>query len=349
MLRHYQISSIASNIFQNIEAPPTNQTRKSIGKLERASESFLSESNVQTVFLPGGRTLQAHEMAKTNPVTDLGLAVWQAPIEFYGKVVNESNNALSGANIKFHWVETPTEEGNRTTNKESDVNGLFSLQGQLGPQLSVSISKDGYYAPHRGLWGFTYALGPDIYTPVREKPIIFTLRKKGNGVPLVTSKNGITPTVGVRVPRDNSPVKIDFFQKKATPNGQLEISQNKPMMKDATEWSFRLRIVDGGFVENQDDYEFEAPETNYRPIIEYHFKKGETNWTSHFDGKYYIAFGQPRKYGWIHFESSLSQETVFITYAINPTGSRNLEPIEDQPLRPQLPPGVTEVIPNVDK
>lgn len=42
--------------------------------------------------------------------------------------------------------------------------------------------------------------------------------------------------------------------------------------------------------------------------------------------QFYITFGQPRRYGWLRIESNLAQETVFLTYAINPTGSRNLEP-----------------------
>ena len=39
-----------------------------------------------------------------------------------------------------------------------------------------------------------------------------------------------------------------------------------------------------------------------------------------------IVFGESRKYGWLRIESNLAQETVFLTYAINPSGSQNLEP-----------------------
>jgi len=106
----------------------------------------------------------------------------------------------------------------------------------------------------------------------------------------------------------------------------LEVSQNKPPWSEASEWSFRLSLPDGGLVEDESEFLFEAPETNFEPTVEAHFIKGTTNWTTHFVGKYYIAFGQPRRYGWLRIESDLSQETIFLTYAINPSGSRNLEP-----------------------
>ena len=67
--------------------------------------------------------------------------------------------------------------------------------------------------------------------------------------------------VWARVPKDNTPVRIDFFQKQASPTGQLEITQNKPPWQGATNWSFSLSIPDGGLVENQDEFQFEAPET----------------------------------------------------------------------------------------
>lgn len=81
-------------------------------------------------------------------------------------------------------------------------------------------------------------------------------------------------------------------------------------------------------MENADEFQFEAPESNYLPTVECSFTKGTTNWTMQASKQFYIAFGQPRKYGWLRIESNLAQETVFLTYAINPDGSRNLEPKE---------------------
>ena len=132
--------------------------------------------------------------------------------------------------------------------------------------------------------------------------------------------------VDVRVPKDNTPVRVDLLQKQASATGQLEIKQAKPPWQGATNWSFSLSIPDGGLIENQDEFQFQAPEAGYQPTVEYDFAKGETNWTTQVSKQFYIVFGQPHKYGWLRIESNIAQETIFLTYTINPTGSQNLEP-----------------------
>jgi hypothetical protein len=252
------------------------------------------------------------------------MADWQKPIEFYGQVVDENTNPVEGATIQFRWSGFSDKVSTSTT--ESDVGGLFSLHGKNGRSLDVSVSKAGYYNSRKDKTGFLYSLGPDIYSPDPQNPVVFNLHKKGQGVELITSENGMQSDVSVRIPKDNTTVRVDFFQKQASATGQLQIRQNKPPWQGATNWSFNLSISDGGLVENQDEFQFAAPESGYQPTVEYDFTKGETNWTTHAIKQFYITFGQPREYGWLRIESDIAQETIFLTYAINPTGSRNLEP-----------------------
>jgi hypothetical protein len=278
-----------------------------------------------TMSAPNDSKLPPHVSQTTlEEIQRQALADWQRRIEFYGKVVDEKTNPVADANITLGWSETPSKEGELTASTKSDGEGLFSLHDKRGPSLDIWVVKEGYYASHHGQWGFSYSHGD--FSPDPVNPVIFLLRKKGRGTELITSENGMRPNVWVRVSKDNTPVRIDFFQKQASATGQLEISQDKPPWQHATNWSFQLSIPDGGFVENQDEFQFEAPDTNYQTTIEYHFAKGETNWTTQVTKQFYIAFGQPRRYGWLRFESNLAQETVFLTYAINPDGSRNLEP-----------------------
>src|SRR5690242_12095939 len=113
----------------------------------------------------------------------------------------------------------------------------------------------------------------------------------------------------------------------------MEISAIKPPHEDnrePKEWSFRISIPDGGFVQHNEEFPFEAPESGYQPTIEFRFKPGETNWTDRFTGQYYIAFGQPRKYGRIVIATQIYRG-FSLSYAINPDGSRDLEPKEKQP------------------
>ena len=291
-------------------------------------KNVLNNSNQSNAIAPAIPQHGPTSRPITNSFFEQITPQWQVPIEFYGRVVDQSNNPVVGANIQFSWTETPMEvleEGpGETKTTESDIEGLFALHGARGPNLDVRVSKQGYYTSRKDTWGFSYDRGR--FSPDPLNPVVFHLRKKGDGAELITSENGMKPDVWVRVPTDNSTVKVDFSQKQATATGQLEIRQNKPPWRTATNWSFSLSIPGGGLIENQDEFQFEAPEGNYQSTVESVFMKSDTNWITHVTKQFYIVFGQPRKYGWLRFESDLAQETVFITYAINPDGSRNLEP-----------------------
>ncbi len=314
---------------RSVETQPTEALANRPSQAERPQivEHHQATNVPNILVLPPSASPLAQAVAKTNPIAAQLLAAWQGEIEFYGKVVDENSNAITGAQVSFHWVEMPDATGNKTANTQSDAEGLFALHNQRGLDLGVSISKEGYYSSRRDNDSFRYgSIGGGKFSPDPQNPVIFHLRKKGQGVELVTSANGMRSDVWVRIPKDNTSVRVDFFQKQASPTGQLEISQNKPPFQGATNWSFSLSIPDGGLIENQDELQFEAPETGYQPSVEYDFTKGETNWTTQVTKQFYITFGQPRKYGWLRIESNLAQETIFLTYAINPSGSQNLEP-----------------------
>jgi hypothetical protein len=294
----------------------TSRIANTSSNIPKSSEASLPREKAKVLATPKGSNALQQEMLKD----------WQRPIDFYGKVVDEATNPIEGANIIFGWSEFPADEGARKTTTTSDAQGLFSLHDQQGPSLDVWVSKPGYVSSHNGQWGFIYAHGAIKYVPDPLNPVIFVLHKKGEGTQLITSQNGMRSDVWVRVPPDETPVAVDLLQKQASANGQLLISQFKPPFREATNWSFSLRIPNGGLIESDDEFQFEAPESNYQTTLEFNFNKGETNWATQVTKQFYIAFGEPRKYGWLRIQSNLGQETVFLTYAINPSGSRNLEP-----------------------
>ncbi len=175
---------------------------------------------------------------------------------------------------------------------------------------------------------FNYAVGPDILSPDPQNPVIFHLHKKGQGVELVTSANGMQPSLAVLVPINGDSVSVDLLDKKAGTTGDVTLSQIKPdrNWQQATNWSFHMNIPNGGFVGENDAFPFTAPETGYQPTVDLNFVKGEPDWVTQITKTYYIAFGQPQKYGWLRVEANIAQRTVFLTYVINLDGSRNLEP-----------------------
>src|SRR5437867_4251098 len=69
---------------------------------------------------------------------------WKQPINFYGKVVDESNQPVGGATVNFGWNDL-SEQGRSTGQATSDAAGLFSLVNHSGKRLIVAVKKEGYY------------------------------------------------------------------------------------------------------------------------------------------------------------------------------------------------------------
>jgi len=304
-----------TNAAPNVTSPAVHVSEQS--RTERTDVSATSEPS-KGIPAPASSNSSSENYQRL-------LEEWQAPIDFYGKVVDENGEAIAGASIQFSWSETPSDDGQRATATESDSQGRFSLRDKRGASLEISVGKEGYYTSKRNNRSFSYALS-GRFSPDPLNPIIYHLRKKHFGAQLIVSSYGDRPNFPVRVSKNGEPTRVDLLQRKIDPNGQLEIRQNKPPLKEVTEWSLIVSIPRGGLVENEDDFPFNAPDTNYHATVEYHFTRSDSNWATQLTKQYYIAVGQPPQYGWLRIESNLAQETVFLTYAINPDGSRNLEP-----------------------
>lgn len=256
---------------------------------------------------------------------------WKQPINFYGKVVDENGAPVPNASINFTWNDL-SPQGTSHADTTSDENGLFSLTNRQGKRLSVTASKPGYYSGGDArAASFEYANPADgLFTPDAASPVVFHLRKKGPGADLVTSQSGVKNYLGVPSPSDGTPVMVELLERKSGGQaGQLVISKTTPpydKWKEATEWSFRMEIPDGGFMEENNEFPFEAPESGYQPAVQFNFQQGQTNWTVMLQKDYYIKFGSPPRYGRLHLETLIEMQGARLTYAINPSGSRNLEP-----------------------
>jgi hypothetical protein len=259
---------------------------------------------------------------------------YQTPIEFYGRVLDENERPVQGAIVEFSWSDR-SADGQSTRRTTSDSNGSFALKGVQGKGLDVRIQNTGYYSAPSNPISFEYfdRTERDFHQPSKANPVVFRLRKQGVGAELITSAYGVSPDLYVKAPRNGEIVWVDLLARKVGSAGQLEISHVKPDLehwREATEWSFRLSLPDGGLVEQNDDFPFEAPEEGYEPVVEFQFHREDANWTTILQKRYYIAFGRPRRYGRLEVETAL-ERGIRIQYAINPTGSRNLEPAKSAP------------------
>ena len=74
------------------------------------------------------------------------------------------------------------------------------------------------------------------------------------------------------------------------------------------------------------EFAFEAPEAVYSQPFEVSMPASAGSaWSVSAEKTVYFAFGQPRKYGRMHFRTDGASRYVFIDYAFNPSGSKNLE------------------------
>lgn len=297
--------------------------------------TFCFASSVSTNFITNTNdayllSLSVHDFyAQTRVDPNLE---WKMPINFWGKVVDESNNPVVGANVHFVWNilwNSAFPNGVEQVDTKSDGNGFFSLIDRRGKGLSVDVWKDGYYGTKSARQSFEYAQ-PDIrFKPDQNNPTVFHLRKKGVGVDLITSLAGMSGDFPVHVPRDGKPIQIDLVQRKEGGSGQLQLSEIKPEhtnWQQATQWSFKIEIPNGGLIGESDEFPFEAPESGYQPAMEFQFQQGNTDWRTNLKTNFYVKFGNPPLYGWLQIETGISYGGAILTYAINPTGSRNLEP-----------------------
>ena len=305
---------------------PTNQLTQP--KQPTAADSRQTSNTSLTKSLPKSAPPLTEALAKTNPFAAMRLALWQAPIDFYGKVVDETSNAVAGAKIGFHWVEIPTEEGNRTATTESDAEGLFSLHGRRGPSLTVWFSKEGYYSSHGGQISFNYASGPNIISPDPQNPVVFNLRKKGIPEPLVAINRSY------RIPRDGTPVGIDLATGKTITGGsgnlvvQCWTEDQGKRSGEKYNWRCVVTIPGGGIVATDEEFAFLAPETGYVNSTEINMPADRPDWKNDVDLKFYYHLADGR-YGRMTFSMIAGgQHFCMIDSFLNPSGSRNLEPAQ---------------------
>jgi len=61
---------------------------------------------------------------------------WKQPINFWGKVIDQSNAPVAGANVRLSWNDL-SANGTSEFSMSTDGNGLFSLEGRHGKVLCV--------------------------------------------------------------------------------------------------------------------------------------------------------------------------------------------------------------------
>ena len=257
--------------------------------------------------------------------TEKGLEEWKTPIEFYGKVVDESTNPIPDAQVDFVWNDL-SAEGTSRDHTTSDASGSFSLTGIKGKAMTVKVGKEGYYAYQPVGLAFNYAGENHNFVPDAANPVIFRLKKKGIAEPLIHFDKGFS------VPKDGAPVEIDLTtgrQTSSSPNAiKVECWTHDTEKKSGWEFDWKCRVsIPGGELQSYNEmFPFLAPEGGYVPADEIDMTvKADTPWTQDVQRNYFVrtaggAFGRLTFRMIAHGDHFCRIDSYF-----NPSGSRSLE------------------------
>jgi hypothetical protein len=253
---------------------------------------------------------------------------WRAPVDFYGRVVDETGRSISGAAIHFS-LNGPS--GTEALQGESDVEGYFSLTGKQGKQMSVTVSKEGYYSSRRDRIGFRYAGDDENFVPDSGNPIIFHLQKEGEAEPLIHIASPIWGGKGFRTPRDGTPVEISLITGNVVPLGEGNLrvecwTYDQGKHGEKYDWKCRISVPGGGLIRHMQEFPFLAPLSGYQPSDEIDMSASlDKGWSSSVKRDYFVRLADG-KFARVNFEMIAGGDHFFLLESfLNPSGSRNLE------------------------
>jgi Carboxypeptidase regulatory-like domain len=258
-------------------------------------------------------------------------AVWDqllaTPISLKGKVIDTNGNAIANATVRYSVART--WNGQDTPHEvTSDENGVFTINKAYGLGMTVTVSKQGYYQVAESTKQLGYAKGAGAQRPpAAGSSAVFILRKAGNPAKLVEFQEFI------KLPKDGRPVLVDAGSGVIGVDGpgsiQIESWTADSTRDDKRRFDWRLRfslLNDGGFAARNDEFEFEAPEGKYEPVIDIATPRDTSdNWTAHYAGNYFVKLASG-KYARVELSFVAGgPNRLMLTSHYNPDGSRNLE------------------------
>lgn len=306
------------------DAPTTTET--GITKSPPRSADMSSRSEDQKQLPQNIGNADAQNQKKVEREKKIWGMLFLTPIDFYGKVIDQSGSTIPQANVSLLFANKLSGGGTEETT-QTDNNGVFHASGH-GLGINVQVSKEGYYVlkESRGTFAYAEAAGKiDRHTDL-VNPAIFVLRKMGQPVALIHLKKCI------RLKKDGTPVEVDLATGKTGQTGiRVEAwiydQSHQPNSNDPYDWRCRISVSGGGLVARKGEFDFAAPSDNYSPSDEINMPALANNqWQDQVSRQYFLKLADGR-YARIEFEITAGGDHYFVINSyLNPTpGDRNLE------------------------
>jgi hypothetical protein len=309
-------------------------TRSPASESAIATNALTTNSTLQTIASPSMNPAPTvNDRQKTNAILQY-MESQNKPIEFYGQVVDQDENPISDVKIKVkvrHWdVKFPAPFGDEVgmipVGMATDSGGRFEIHDVTGDVFDVeSIQKDGYTLSPKTPNGF----GPS--TGSFQNPVIIRMWKLGEPQQLISHH-----LTRIGIPVDGQPVQFELSSgKKVSSGGQLIVRLKRepqilPPGNARYDWSLELEIPRGGLAVNSDEFMYQAPEGGYHETFQFDMPQGAKNWTTALNQQFYIQLENGKYFGSLVVRLSTIHDTpplgLNLDVAINPNGSRNLQP-----------------------
>jgi hypothetical protein len=290
----------------------------------------------QTEEKPTSLNSEAPGSAASTPVLKEGFRDYvdrhNQPVGFYGKVIDQISNPVPNVSIDMRvreWTVSPLASAGvggtmAPVHRETDDDGRFEVRGMSGDAIELmGVQKEGYdlspQTPRN--WGPSNG-SPDF-------PVIFKLWHKGEPGQLVTGKKffGVTP--------DGRAYAIDLLKGTASEStnggGDFFMRVSRPpnvSRSDKYSWSFEILPADGGILETNGGLLYQAPQFGYLPRYDFSTDPADPNWRFRVRRSFYLKT-RGAAYARVNLEVFAYYDhegAVDLNYAINPSGSTNLQP-----------------------
>ena len=250
--------------------------------------------------------------------------IFSTPINFYGKVVDESGHAVEGAQIRYSVASSfVNPEQGTVEGPVTDANGLFSITDKKGAGIFVMVTHENFHETPSAKGQFSY-FENTANNPTAANPATFVLQKKIGAEPLTRLKQ-TKP-----VPKNGTKVEIGIASENGRDLAVETWTSPKPQGAPGNApfaWKLRVSVPNGGLVPYKDEYQFEAPEGEYVPAIEFVMPEAGVNgkWRDRFEQLYFVKLSDG-KYARIRFQMMAGGGHFAVVESYyNPSGSRNLE------------------------
>lgn len=259
------------------------------------------------------------ESQRNDPQVLAYIKAFRTPISFYGKVIDQDGEPVPDATILFSALNKPFNTNHPTTGytRETDNDGIFSITGIRGSDLTIRVQKNGYQTlPSE--FSSVYYSNPTrkVKIPTEENPAVFVLEKLHEPTKLI--KKRITKKLGL----DGIPVSVLLYDG----IGMLTISLNSDYNRDTyaySAWQAEIKLSAGGFIETDKTYNFEAPIEGYKSELEYRVTGELKLKPKTIERSFYFTLNNGKYYGRMNLFISAAGG-FRLEYFVNPSGGRNL-------------------------